>query len=120
MMAELLRDVKTEAREMPGVAAAIVLAIVVGVGCNVAFFSEADGAGLRVSASREQSTSDQVERLRAESCLTGLTPGFTLILGLRQYSVEVSVPVPGVHALLEDVRANVATAWRQRRYQRVA
>lgn len=37
MMAELLRDVKTEVRELPGVAAAVVLAVAVGVGCNVAF-----------------------------------------------------------------------------------
>ncbi len=120
MMAELLRDVKTEAREMPGVVAAIVLAIAVGVGCNVAFFCEADGDGLRVRASRGQSTAEQVERLHARSCSANMTPGFTVIVGLRQYSVELSVPVPGMPALFEDVRANVATAWRQRRYQRVA
>lgn len=39
MMAELLRDVKTDVRESPGVAAAVVLAVAVGVGCNAAFFA---------------------------------------------------------------------------------
>jgi hypothetical protein len=120
MMAELLRDVKTEVREMPGVVAAIALAVAVGVGCDAAFFCQADGDGLRVSASRGQSTADQVERLHAQSCSTGVTPGFTVIVGLREYSVEVSVPVPGVRALFEDVRANVATAWCGRRHESVA
>jgi hypothetical protein len=119
MMAELLGDVKTEVRELPGVAAAVVLAIVVGVGCNAAFFWQADGEGLRVSASQGQSTADQVERLHAQSCSTEVTPGFTVIVGLHQYSVEVSVPVPGVRALFEDVQANVA-AWCEPRHERVA
>jgi hypothetical protein len=120
MMAELLRDVKTEVRELPGVAAAIVLAVAVEVGCNVAFFCQADGEGLRVSASRGQSTADQVERLHVQSCSTEVTPGFTVIAGLRQYSVEVSVPVPDIRAMFEDVRANVAVAWCERRHEHVA
>ena len=120
MMAELLRDVKTEIRELPGVAAAVVLAVAVEVGCNVAFFCQADGDRLRVSASRGQSTADQVERLHARSCSMEVMPGFTVIVGLRQYSVEVSVPVPGVHALFEDVRANVAAALCERKHERVA
>ena len=119
MMAELLRDVKTEARESPGVAAAVVLAVAAGVGCNAAFFWQADGEGLRLRASRGQSTADQVERLQAQTCAE-LTPGFTVIVGLHQYSVEVSVPVPGLPTLLEDVRANVATAWYERRHDQVA
>jgi hypothetical protein len=41
-------------------------------------------------------------------------------VGLRQYSVEVSVPVPGVRALFEDVRANVATAWGRRGHEQMA
>ena len=120
MMAELLRDVKTDVRESPGVAAAVVLAVAGGVGCNAAFFCQADGEGLRVSASRGESTADQVERLHAKSCSTEVMPGFTVIVGLRQYSVEVSVPMPGMHALFEDVRANVAAAWCSRRHERVA
>jgi hypothetical protein len=120
MMAELLRDVKMEIRESPGVAAAVVLAVAVGVGCNVAFFGQADGESLRVSASRGESTTDQVERLRAQRCSAKATPGFTVIMGLRQYSVEVSVPMPGVRALFDDVRANVATSWREHRYKQAA
>jgi hypothetical protein len=110
MMADLLRDIKTEVRESPGVAAAVVLAVAVGVGCNAAFFCEADGERLRVSASRGLSTADQVERLRAQSCFIGLTPGFTVIVGVHQYSVELSVPVPNTRALFDDVQPNVAAA----------
>jgi hypothetical protein len=40
----------------------------------------------------------------------GLKPGFTVIVGVHQYSMELSVPVPNVHALFEDVQANVAAA----------
>ncbi len=119
MIVELVRDVKTEVRESPGVAAAVVLAVAAGVGCNAAFFWQADGEELRLSASRGQSTADQVERLQAQNC-SELTPGFTVIVGLHQYSVEVSVPVPGVQTLLEDVRANVAAAWCERRHEHVA
>ena len=110
MMAELLRDVKADFRESPGVAAAVVLAVAVGVGCNAAFFCQADGEGLRVSASRGESTADQVERLHAKSCSTEVMPGFTVIVGLRQYSVELSVPVPNVRALFDEVQPNVAAA----------
>ena len=108
MMAELLRDVKAEVNESPGVAAVVVLAVAFGAGCNTAFFSQADGERLGVSASRGQSTADQVERLRAQSCF--MKPGFTVIVGVHQYSMELSVPAPNVHALFEDVQANVAAA----------
>ena len=110
MIAELLRDVKAEINESPGVAAVVVLAIAFGAGCNAAFFCQADGERLGVSASRGQSTADQVERLREQSCFMGLKPGFTVIVGVHQYSMELSVPVPNVHALFEDVQANVAAA----------
>jgi hypothetical protein len=120
MMAELLRDVKADLREMPGVPIAVALAIAVGVGCNAVVFWQADGEGLRVSASREQSTEDKVEQLHAKICSAELTPGFTVILGLRQYSVEVSVPVPVVRSLAGNVKANVAAAWCKHRYEHVA
>jgi hypothetical protein len=114
MIAELLRDMKEDLRELPGVTIAIALAIMVGLGCNAEIFWHADGDGLRVSASREQSTSDQVERLHAKNCTAELTPGFTVLLGLRQYSVEVSVPIPVVRSFSEDVRANVAARCERR------
>lgn len=120
MIGELLRDVKADLRELPGVAIAIVVAIAVGIGCNVAIFWQADGDGLRVSASQDQSAENQVEQFHAKSCSAELVPGFTVILGLRQYSVELSVPIPGVQVLAEDVRANVAAAWCERRHEPMA
>ncbi len=110
MMAELLRDVKTEVHESPGVAAAVVLAVAFGVGGNAAFLGQADGERLGVSASRGQSIADQVERLQAQRCFMDLMPGFTVIVGVHQYSMELSVPVPDVHALFESAQPNVAVA----------
>jgi hypothetical protein len=103
MIAELLQDVRTELRELPGFAAMVVLAIAVGIGVNAAVLCEADGDELRVIASRAQSLEDQVSMLRSRSCTADLKPGFTLIVGLRQYTVEVSVPMTGVRSLLDQV-----------------
>jgi hypothetical protein len=113
MIAELVQDVKTELRELPWFAATVVLAVAVGIGLNVAVFYEADGDELRVTASRAQSIEEQVSRLRAHSCSRELKPGFTVLVGLRQYSVELSVPMAGVRSLFDDVRANVADAVRR-------
>ena len=113
MIAELVRDVKTELRELPWFAATVVLAVAVGIGLNVAVFYEADGDELRVTASRAQSIEEQVSRLRAHKCSMELKPGFTVLVGLRQYSLELSVPMAGVRSLFEDVRPNVADAVRR-------
>jgi 5-formaminoimidazole-4-carboxamide-1-beta-D-ribofuranosyl 5'-monophosphate synthetase len=102
MMAELVQDVKTELRELPWFAAMVVLAVAAGIGFNAAIFCEADGDEFRITANCAQVIEDHVSKLRAHSCSTDPKPGFTVVVGLRQYSVEFSVPVSGVRSLLDD------------------
>src|SRR5205807_6962142 len=99
MMSELVQDIRTEFRESPGIVAMVVFAIAIGIGFNAAIFWEADGDGLRMSASRAESIENQLSRLRSHDCTGVRKPGVTLIMGLRQYSVELSVPVPRVGSL---------------------
>jgi len=113
MMADLLQDVKTDLREIPGFVALVVLVVAAGIGFNVAMFYAADGDELRLSASRGQSIEEQMDRLRLNSCSAERKPGFTVIVGLRQYSVELSVPVAGARSLFCDVRANIACTTRE-------
>ena len=100
MMAELVQDVKAEFRESPLFAVMVVLAIVAGIGLNGSILRGAEGDTLRVVASQGVSIEDQADRLR-HLCSTDLKPGFTLLVGLRQYSVELSVPVAGMHSPLD-------------------
>ncbi len=108
MMTELIQEMKSELLESPGIAGLLALAIVVGFGCNAVVVGEADGSELRVTASKSQSIEDQANRLRWSACSAQLKPGFTILLGLQQYSVEVSVPLTGMRSLVQEVRSNVA------------
>jgi hypothetical protein len=108
MIAELLEDVKTELREFPWLWVMVVLTIVAGLDFNLAIFGGADGSHLRLSASHGAAAEVQMNRLRMQGCTTGQTPGFTVIVGLRRYSMELSVPVEGVRSLLEETRMDVS------------
>ena len=111
MIAELLQDVKTEIAKFPWLSLLVALTIVAGIDFKMAIFSEADGNQLRMSTILGPSAEDQMNRLRMKRCSTGLTPGFTVIIGMRQYSMELSVPIDGVRSLLEDTRTDVTGAW---------
>lgn len=108
MMAEVLRDLKAELREFPEFAAVLVLAVIVGIGFNTAVFCNAIGNELQIHATQGQSAMEQMEMLRMRSCSEELKPGFTVIVELRKYSVELSVPLDGVRSLFNDIRANIA------------
>ena len=95
MWTEVVQDVRADMRELPGVATAVVLAVAMGVGLNAAFFCEADGDEVRFNAGRVSVPEERLNMLRSHECSESMKPGFTLIVGLRQYSVELSVPVAG-------------------------
>jgi hypothetical protein len=108
MIAELLQEMKAEMREFPWLSLMVLLTIVAGIDFNLAIFGGADGSHLRLSASHGPAAEVQMNRVRMHGCSTGLTPGFTVIVGLRRYSMELSVPVDSVRSLLEDVRMDVS------------
>ena len=108
MIAEMLNDIKADLREQPGVAVALVLAVVMSVGFNAAVFCMADGDGLRLSANGGEPVENQINAMRSHVCSAEPKPGITVIVGMRQYSVKLSVPLPAVHS--KAVHADVATA----------
>jgi hypothetical protein len=110
MIAELLQDLKAEVQEFPEFAAAVLLTIVVGIGFNAAVFRNAIGDEFQVHASQGLSAIEQVEELRAHNCSAELKPGFTVVIGLRKYNVEMSVPLDGVRSLFNDIQTNVSNS----------
>ncbi len=112
MIAEMVNDMKADFREQPGFAAALILAVVMGVGFNAAVFFMADGDGLRLSANGGEPVENQINAMRSHVCSSEPKPGFTVIVGMRQYSMELSVPLPDMHSMSKTVRSNVAEVMR--------
>jgi hypothetical protein len=110
MMRETILDLRNTVREMPWLGAAVALSVAIGVGVNASFFDEADGDQIRVSASRVDgeivSFDGEMSRL-SHRCMGEKIPGFTVIVALRQYSLELSVPMHGVRPLFDDARASL-------------
>jgi hypothetical protein len=110
MVRETVHDLRNVVREMPWFAAAVTLSVAIGVGVNASFFDEADGDQIRVSANR---IDDEVARFDgamsrfSHRCAGEKIPGFTVIVALRRYSVELSVPMHGVPPLFDDARASL-------------
>ncbi|MDE1175804.1 MAG: hypothetical protein PW789_04280 [Edaphobacter sp.] len=97
--------------EMPWTAAGVLLAVVFGMGLHGAIFYEADGKNLRLVADHDAParTGHHASRLlqRMESivdCGEEKIPGFTVVVGLNEYTVELSVPVAGMRAALVDAQ----------------
>ncbi len=116
-MMRVLDDTKELLREMPAVTAAVLLLVALGLGLRAAVFYEADGEELRLIADAgaearevmEQSeATDLMERMRARLGCGEKIPGFTVIVGLSHYSVELSVPVRGVQRIFDNTRPEVA------------
>lgn len=113
----MIRGIAEEARlivkEMPAFAAAflVLTALCIGVRCTV--FDEADGERLRLfarcgvsSADDGRSWIDPIHRMRSRGSHLRV-PGFTVILGLRQYNMELTVPAATMQALLENKPVHV-------------
>lgn len=111
-----IEELRQFLRDMPGAAAALLVAVVLGVGAHAAIFYEADGEELHLIANRSAvQVSDEIEnvdpltRMRARIHCPDKIPGFTLVVGLREYNVELSVPMAGFQSLFDGVRPEVAT-----------
>ena len=115
-------------REMPIFAAAVMTMVALGLGVHAAVFYEADGEDLRLIADRSEpndagevtEASDPMTRMRARLECAEKIPGFTVIVGLSHYNVELSVSVPGVQRIFEQAPPDVARAMGTLDLQRAA
>ncbi|MBS1801133.1 MAG: hypothetical protein JSS95_15070 [Acidobacteria bacterium] len=117
MMRVAVEGLRQLFRETPGAGAALLVAIVLGIGVHAAIFYEADGEDLRLITNHsvgrmanEVEAADPFSRMRARIHCPDKVPGFTVIVGLREYNVELSVPVAGLQSLFEVPRPAAATA----------
>lgn len=89
MIAEQLRDLKAELREFPELAAALLLAMVIGVGFKTAISRNAIGNEFQVHAGKWLSAIEQLHRSRTQSCSAELKQGFTGISESRRYDAGI-------------------------------
>lgn len=115
MMREVIDEARQIMDEMPAFVAAFLLLLAMCVGVRCAVFYEADGEQLRLVTegvnARAMSGDDALSRMRAHAECSVKVPGFTVIVGLRQYNVELSVPIPRVRALFENAQINMLSAF---------
>jgi hypothetical protein len=95
-----IEDARQVLREMPLFAAAVLLMVALGLGVHAAVFYEADGESLRLVADKSEpsadETNDPMTRMRARLGCPEKIPGFTLVVGMSHYNLELSVPVRGM------------------------
>ena len=117
-MRAVIEDTRQTLREMPGFAAAVVVMVALCFGVHGAVFYEADGQGLRLVADGGEPTdttnrtesADLIGRTRSRLECAENIPGFTVIVGMSHYNVELSVPIQGMRSMFEDARSDVAHA----------
>ena len=108
-----IEDARRTFREMPLFAAAVLLMVAMGVGVRAAIFYEADGEVLRLIADRSEpngvsEAKDPMTRMRSRLGCPEKIPGFTVVLGLSHYNLELSVPVRGMDMIFDQSRPDVA------------
>jgi hypothetical protein len=115
MMREVIDEARQTMDEMPAFVAAFLLLVAMCVGVRCAVFYEADGEQLRLVTegvnAEAMSEDDAISRMRSHAECAVKVPGFTVIVELRQYNVELSVPVPSVRALFENTRISMLRAF---------
>jgi hypothetical protein len=110
----MLQEARQILDEMPAFAAAFLLLVAMCIGVRCAVFYEADGEQLKLITDRADATAmtkeDAFGRMHARNECSPRIPGFTVIFGVRQFHLELSVPVTGVQSLFENTRWNVVSA----------
>jgi hypothetical protein len=119
-----IEDARQVLREMPLFAAAVLMMVALGLGVHAAVFYEADGESLRLVADKSEpsadETNDPMTRMRARLGCPEKIPGFTLVVGMSHYNLELSVPVRGMQTMFEDARSDVARTLEQETKMRAA
>ena len=115
MMREVIEEARQTAQEMPAFAVAFVLLAAMCIGVHCAVFYEADGEQLKLvthsdTGGNAVEGSEAIRRMRAHVGCSLKTPGITVVVGLRQYNMELSVPAASVRSLFESARRDVVYA----------
>ncbi|WP_260706717.1 hypothetical protein [Edaphobacter flagellatus] len=114
MIREAIDETRRLLQGRPALTAAALMAAALGAGAHAAIFYEADGEEFRLTAAHtttrvmEDDVSDPFNRMRARLGCMEKIPGFTVIVGLSEYNVELSVPVMGMRSLFDKARPDVA------------
>ncbi|HTH53019.1 MAG TPA: hypothetical protein VL495_03650 [Edaphobacter sp.] len=109
MIRGVMEEARQFVRETPGFATAFLLLLILCIGVRCAVFYQADGEQLKLQAenSLHYAIADgggAFHRMQARAACPFKTPGFTVIVGLRQYEMELSVPAATVQALWKNAR----------------
>lgn len=104
MVREVIEEARVTCREMPGFTASVLLVVALCVGVRGAVFCRADGERLRLIAHKTEARLDPIRRMYAQADSAARIPGVTVIFGLRNYSVELSVPTQSLQAWLHVER----------------
>ncbi len=111
MVRETIHDLRNVAKEMPWFAAAVLLSVAICVGVNASVLDEAEEEHVRVRTSHADtamtSSIEEVKSRLLHRCPTEKIPGFTVIVALRRYSLELSVPMGKVRSLTDDARTRM-------------
>lgn len=112
MIREVIEDARQTAQELPLFTAAFLMLVALCIGAHCAVFYEADGEQLKLTAVDSMSRTatkgiDAISRMRGRAECAMKTPGVTVIVGLRQYEMELSVPIASVQSLFENARTDV-------------
>jgi hypothetical protein len=110
-MMATIEDWRQTVREMPWFAATVLLAVVVGIGVNVEVMGGADGDQARVAMGRVETSMVAAagECKRAvRRCDFGDRPGVTMVIGVRSYWIEMTIPESVVRDRLECMPAGIA------------
>jgi len=103
-----LKEAKNTAREMPWTTASIALAVVFGLGAHGDFYYEADAPQIKLMANHEAHGVSMLRAAQRADCDEKI-PGFTLVVGMKEYSVELTVPVSGMRSMLHDAQTRFAS-----------
>jgi hypothetical protein len=110
-MLMLIEEARQMLRDMPWAAAAVLVAVVFGMGGHASIFYEADGDELRLVADRNGAIQEGgpalpklMTRVEQTTACGEKVAGFTVVVGLREYNIELSVPVEGMRSMLESAQ----------------
>lgn len=109
MIDEVIQEARRIRYEMPAFTAAFLLLVALCVGVRAAIFYEADGEQLKLIADKSDQQADPMRRMYERVGCPMKIPGLTVIISLREYSMELSVPMMSVRSLLNNAHSDRET-----------